>query len=315
MRVASWFIGDLGPRLIDRLCRIAVNSRVNVIITMTRHRALLRVQRSTPTIEGAGVHLFRAFGHSDTEVLDPFLMLDHFHSSDPRDYMEGFPLHPHRGIETVTYVLSGRIEHQDSIGNKGEIGEGDVQWMTAGRGIMHQEMPKRTDDPMQGFQLWVNLPRELKMMPPRYRDVKSSTIPLIKPEEGVEVKLIAGSLDGIKGPVRDLVVKVELFDVRLSGDADVSLPVKEGDNAFAYVFEGSGHFEEGSRHMLEDRDLAIFDKGEEVWAKASRGGCRFLFAHGEPLHEPLAWGGPIVMNTRGELDLAFDELRRGTFVR
>ncbi len=282
---------------------------------MTRQMAILRVQRSTPTIEGAGVHLFRAFSHSETELLDPFLMLDHFRSSEPKDYMEGFPMHPHRGIETVTYVLSGKIEHQDSIGNRGEIGPGDVQWMTAGRGIMHQEMPQRTNDALNGFQLWVNLPRAHKMMQPRYRDLKSGDIPLVRPDKGVEVKIIAGSLEGVDGPVRDLVVKVDLFDVRLSGDADISLPVRDGDNAFAYVFEGSGHFEEGGRHLLHDRELAIFGKGEEVWAKAGRDGCRFIFAHGQPLREPIAWGGPVVMNTREELDEAFDELRRGTFVR
>ncbi|HUL38745.1 MAG TPA: pirin family protein [Methanomassiliicoccales archaeon] len=282
---------------------------------MARHRAVLRVQRGLPTMEGAGVHLFRAFGHSETALLDPFLMLDHFRSSDPKDYMEGFPMHPHRGIETVTYVLSGRIEHQDSIGNKGVIGPGDLQWMTAGSGIMHQEMPRRTEGQLNGFQLWVNLPRAHKMIPPRYRDVKSGAIPTVRPEEGAEVKVIAGSLDGVKGPVKDLVVEVELFDVHLSGDADVSIPVRERDNAFAYVFEGTGHFEEGSRHVLEDHELAIFEKGEEVWAKAGRGGCRFLFAHGEPLHESIAWGGPIVMNTREELDQAFEELERGTFIR
>lgn len=286
-----------------------------MIACMTRQRSLLRVQRGLPTIEGAGVHLFRAFGHSETDLLDPFLLLDHFRSSDPADYMRGFPMHPHRGIETVTYVLSGRIEHQDSIGNKGEIGPGDVQWMTAGSGIMHQEMPRRTDGQLNGFQLWVNLPRAQKMTPPRYRDVKSGTIPVDKPEKGVDIKIIAGSLDGIKGPVKELVVKVELFDVHLSGDADISIPVKEGENAFAYVYEGSGHFEEGSRHMLEDRELAIFDKGEEVWAKAGRTGCRFLFAHGEPLREPISWGGPIVMNSREELERAFEELERGTFIR
>lgn len=268
-----------------------------------------------PTIEGAGVHLFRAFGHSETELLDPFLMLDHFRSSDPKDYMEGFPLHPHRGIETVTYVISGRIEHEDSIGNKGVIGPGDVLWMTAGRGIMHQEMPKRTEEPMNGFQLWVNLPRAHKMMPPRYLDIKSSSIPTLRPEKGVEIKVIAGALDDIKGPVKDLVVKVELFDIHLSGDADISLQMKRGENVFAYVFEGSGHFEEGSRHTIQDRDLAIFDDGDEIWAKAGREGCRFLFAHGEPLHEPIAWRGPIVMNSREELDQSFDDLERGTFIR
>jgi hypothetical protein len=281
---------------------------------MTRQRSIERVHRSVPTIEGAGVHLFRAFGHAETELLDPFLMLDHFRSSDPREYMDGFPMHPHRGIETVTYLLSGSIEHQDSIGNKGEISAGDVQWMTAGRGILHQEMPRRTDDLLHGFQLWVNLPRAHKMMPPRYRDVKSDQIPSAKPEGGVDVKVVAGSFNGVQGPVKDLTVKVEYFDVHLSADADISFPVRNGRGAFAYVFEGSGHFEEGGRHVVEDRELVIFGQGDEVWAKAGRKGCRFLFAHGEPLREPIAWGGPIVMNTREELDLAFKELRSGSFV-
>lgn len=282
---------------------------------MRSSRPILRSKTSEPTIEGAGVHLFRAFGHQDTMLLDPFLMLDHFRSSDPREYMAGFPLHPHRGIETVTYVLSGRIEHQDSIGNKGVISEGDLQWMTAGSGILHQEMPQSTDDPLHGFQLWVNLPKAHKMMPPRYREVKSGEIPQAMLEDGAEVKVIAGSLAGVTGPVRDLVVKVELYDVRLAQDVDVSLPAKAGDHAFAYVYEGSGHFEEGGRHALEDRHLAIFDDGEEVWAKAGRRGCRFLFAHGEPLREPIAWGGPIVMNTEKELERSFAELRSGMFIR
>jgi redox-sensitive bicupin YhaK (pirin superfamily) len=286
-----------------------------VITIMTRQRAVHRLHGSLPTVEGAGVHLFRAFGHSETGLLDPFLMLDHFRSSDPRDYMEGFPMHPHRGIETVTYVLSGRIEHQDSLGNKGEISAGEVQWMTAGSGILHQEMPKRTDEPMHGFQLWINLPRAHKMIPPRYRDVKSSMIPIAKPEMGVEVKVIAGALNGATGPVKDLVVPVELFDVWLSAEADASFSVKNEDHAFAYVFEGSGYFEEGGRHVVEDRQLVIFGEGDEVWAKASRRGCRFLFAHGRPLHEPIAWGGPIVMNSREELDQSFEELRLGKFIR
>jgi len=282
---------------------------------MRRSRPVIRSKTSEPTTEGAGVHLFRAFGHQDTMHLDPFLMLDHFRSSDPREYMAGFPMHPHRGIETVTYVLSGRIEHQDSIGNKGVISEGDVQWMTAGSGILHQEMPQRTDDPLHGFQLWVNLPKAHKMMPPRYREVKSSEIPEARLEDGAEVKVIAGSLAGVTGPVRDLVVKVELFDVSLAQDVDVSLPAKPEDHAFVYIFEGSGHFEEGSRHALEDRHLAIFDDGGEIWAKAGRGGCRFLFAHGEPLREPIAWGGPIVMNTEKELERSFAELRSGKFIQ
>lgn len=242
-------------------------------------------------------------------------MLDHFRSSDPKDYEAGFPFHPHRGIETVTYILSGAVEHQDSIGNRGVITAGDVQWMTAGSGILHQEMPRRMEEELHGFQLWVNLPRASKMMPPRYQDIKRSDIPVAMPEEGVKVMVIAGQLGGKSGPVRDLVVPVECFDVDLASNVDFTLPVPSGDHAFAYVFEGSGHFEEGSKHAVESFHVAMFGDGSEVWAKAGMKGCRFLFVHGTPLREPISWGGPVVMNTQEELDQAFEEIRSGNFIK
>jgi len=261
------------------------------------------------------VRLRRAFGHDETDFLDPFLMLDHFRSSDPQDYEAGFPFHPHRGIETVTYMLSGAVEHQDSIGNRGVIAAGDVQWMTAGSGILHQEMPRRTKEELHGIQLWINLPRTSKMMSPRYREVKREDIPVVVPDEGVQVRVIAGLLAGRSGPVRDLVVPVECFDVDLAPNVDVALPVPLGDHAFAYVFDGGGHFAEGSKHAVEAFHVVMFGEGKEVWTKAGRKGCRFLFAHGTPLREPIAWGGPVVMNTQEELDQAFEEIRSGNFIK
>jgi redox-sensitive bicupin YhaK (pirin superfamily) len=266
-------------------------------------------------LEGAGVHLKRAIGHEDVHRLDPFLMLDDFHSDDPDDYISGFPLHPHRGMETVTYVLRGAMEHQDSIGNRGVISSGDVQWMTAGSGILHQEMPRRYDGMMQGFQLWINLPRSHKMMPPRYRDIKAITIPTYGHEEGIEVKVIAGKVDGVQGPVRDLVVDVEYLDVGLGPNRDFVHEVPSGRTAFAYVFEGGGYFEEGGKRLVGTEQVVLFADGQEIWANAGDQGVRFLFASGTPLREPLAWRGPVVMNTQSELEQAFEELRRGTFVK
>jgi redox-sensitive bicupin YhaK (pirin superfamily) len=278
-------------------------------------RSVLREQMSKPTTEGAGVRLRRAFGHAEAGDLDPFLMLDHFRSSDPQDYQAGFPFHPHRGIETVTYMISGEVEHEDSLGHRGVIGPGDVQWMTAGSGILHQEMPRRTKGELHGFQLWVNLPRASKMMPPRYRELRAGDIPLIPIEQGVEVKLISGALEGRQGPVVDLMVRVRLMDVRLGPETDLTLQLPPRDHAFAYVYEGSAHFEEGSKHAVEANHVAILGGGDEIWAKAGQRGCRFLLAHGEAIGEPIAWGGPIVMNTRQELDQAFEEIRRGTFIK
>lgn len=277
-------------------------------------RSVLKVLESRHFTEGAGVRLRRAFGHGETEQLDPFLMLDHFRSSDPRDYEAGFPFHPHRGIETVTYVLHGHIEHQDSLGNRGSIGPGDVQWMTAGSGILHQEMPRVTSEGLHGFQLWVNLPRTKKMMPPRYRDVRSADIPWAGLGPGARGRVIAGSLGGRGGPVRDLVVEVGLYDVELASGAKVAIPAPGGHHAFAYVFEGEGLIGGGGTRV-GPRSTAVMGAGGMVELEAGKEGCRCLMAHGAPLNEPIAWGGPIVMSTKQGLDEAFEELRLGTFIR
>ncbi len=264
-------------------------------------------------MDGAGVHLYRVFGNDQIERLDPFLLLDDIHSSNPDDYLAGFPEHPHRGMETVTYMISGSIAHRDSLGNKGTIRSGDVQWMTAGSGIIHKEMPERYDGMLQGFQLWVNLPKKNKLMSPRYRGIPSNAIPKVKLENDVEVKIIAGRLSEVEGPVQDLVVPVDYFDVLMPGGSKFTHRVQNGRNSFAYVFHGGVSDGEGS--TARTGHLAIISSGEDVVFEADREGARFLLASGEPLKEPIAWGGPIVMNTEQELSEASIELRKGTFVR
>ncbi len=264
-------------------------------------------------MDGAGVHLYRVFGNDQIERLDPFLLLDDIHSSNPDDYLAGFPEHPHRGMETVTYMISGSIAHRDSLGNKGTIQSGDVQWMTAGSGIIHREMPERYDGMLQGFQLWVNLPKKNKLMSPRYRGIPSNAIPKVKMENGIEVKIIAGRLSEVEGPVKDLVVPVDYFDVLMPGGSKFTHRVQNGRNSFAYVFQGGVSDGEGS--IARTGHLAIISPGEDVAFEADREGARFLLASGEPLKEPIAWGGPIVMNTEQELSEASSELRKGTFVR
>lgn len=270
---------------------------------------------SRATIEGAGVRLRRAIGPGEVVNADPFLLLDDFSSSDPADYLAGFPWHPHRGIETVTYMIRGEVEHGDSIGNKGVIRSGDVQWMTAGGGILHQEMPRRYNGMMQGFQLWVNLPASEKMMNPRYRDVISDSIQSHSLSRGVEVKIIAGKLDGTGGPVKDLVVEAEYMDVSLAPNRQFDHAIKKGNTAFSYIFEGDGRFDETSQKKYGQQELVLYDDGDTVNVKAGSNGLRFLMVSGRPLREPVAWGGPIVMNTDEELDLAFRELRVGTFIK
>jgi hypothetical protein len=277
---------------------------------MTDHARIVKVQSAMPTSEGAGVRLYRAFGHGETKLADPFMMLDDFHSTDPDDYLAGFPFHPHRGIETVTYVDSGLIEHQDSLGNKGTIGSGDVQWMTAGSGILHQEMPQRWEGMMQGLQLWVNLPRARKMMTPRYRDVKAREIPVAE-FAGGKAKVVAGEFGGVHGPVRDLMVRVQLFIVSLGPRGTFEHPVAPGDNGFAYAFKGDATIE---TERLGRMQVAFVSEGA-VAVTAGDEGCSFLFASGTPLRESIAWGGPIAMNTQEELNQAFRELRQGIFVR
>ncbi len=273
-------------------------------------RTVTKVLKSRPTLEGAGVRLKRVFNGGEVRLVDPFLLLDHFGSDDPEDYLKGFPWHPHRGIETVTYMLTGEVEHGDSMGNSGVIGSGDVQWMTAGSGIIHQEMPKRYEGLMQGFQLWVNLPARKKMMAPRYRGITADQIPTWE-KEGIKLKVIAGNVEGTQGPVRDLVVNVEYFDVELKAGSRFERATDKGLTVFAYVIDGSAYC--GST-ILGAENYALFGKGDRV-AIGTKEGARFLFVTGKPLNEPVAWGGPIVMNTEDELVKAFEELELGTFVK
>lgn len=280
-------------------------------------RRVLRVLPSKEAIEGAGVHLRRAFGHREVPTLDPFLLLDDFRSENPAEYIAGFPWHPHRGIETVTYMLDGYVEHEDSLGNKGVIGSGDVQWMTSGSGIIHQEMPKFRDpkDPfMGGFQLWVNLPSSSKMMGPRYQEVKRASIPEVEPVKGVIARVIAGEVAGTRGPVRDIVVEPEYLDVRLAPGATFDHPIKAGHTAFAYVLRGKGRFDEDAGE-IESENLVIYDDGDRVRIVAAGEPLRFLLVSGKPIGEPVAWWGPIVMNTQKELETAIQEFREGTFIK
>jgi redox-sensitive bicupin YhaK (pirin superfamily) len=266
-------------------------------------------------MEGAGVRLKRVFGFQEVKGLDPFLLLDDFGSDDPDDYIAGFPWHPHRGIETVTYMLSGEVEHGDSLGNKGTIKSGDMQWMTAGSGIIHQEMPKRFKGTMRGFQLWVNLPARSKMMDPRYRDVTRDRIVEVSPSGGVKLRIIAGEVDGVRGPVQDVVANPEYLDITLEPGAAFERETPAGHTVFAYVIGGQGSFGDNSRKFFADGQLALFSDGDRISARASPEGIRFLLVSGKPLNEPVAWRGPIVMNTDEELQAAFEEYANGTFIK
>jgi len=265
------------------------------------------------TIEGAGVVLTRMFGNREAGSMDPFLLLDDFGSDDPADYIAGFPWHPHRGIETVTYILAGDVEHGDSLGNRGTIGAGDVQWMTAGSGVIHQEMPQLYTGRSRGFQLWVNLPASDKMTDQRYRGVLSSEMPEID-REGVRIKVIAGEIGGTRGPVKDLVVDAAYFDVEATPGLRSELPVDSDHTVFAFVFEGSVFFGDGSR-AIDSGGLVVFEKGDSIFFATRETGARFLLVSGMPIGEPIAWGGPIVMNTEAELAQAFREYREGTFIK
>ncbi|MHA1615620.1 MAG: pirin family protein [Candidatus Thorarchaeota archaeon] len=281
---------------------------------MTSVRRIKMILPSKQTSEGAGVSLKRVFGHQEVAHTDPFLLLDHFGSNNPDDYIAGFPWHPHRGIETITYMLDGRVEHGDSLGNEGVIESGDVQWMTAGSGIIHQEMPKRYEGMMMGFQLWANLPSHQKMMHPRYRDVKKDTIPEVTLDNGAKVKIICGEMSGIKGPVQDIVTEPQYYDIELPPGTDFKHFVKEGHNVFAYVFEGRGLFGE-AKEEVGTETLALFDEGEYVVISSQKEKLRLLLISGKPIGEPVAWYGPIVMNTNEELDIAFREYKNGTFIK
>jgi len=300
---------------------------------MIKTREIAKVRKSTPTIEGAGVHLKRAFGFSQVPTFDPFLMLDDFRSDIPAHYLKGFPWHPHRGIETITYAIRGEIEHGDSMGNKGIISSGDVQWMTAGSGIIHQEMPKGDNKgSMGGFQLWANLPKSHKMMDPRYRGLKSPEIPEVVQGNGTKIRVICGNVDGQQGAVRDIVIDPEYLDVTVPAHAEFKHPTKRGHTVFAYVIDGKGYFckekkpfsydMEGSNYFdmkrdpfLVNGDLVLFHDGDEVMVTTEGDPVRFLLISGKPIGEPVAWYGPIVMNTNEELRIAFEEFNNGTFVR
>ena len=296
-------------------------------------RAIKRVVEATPTIEGAGVRLRRAFGFGNTDDFDPFLLLDDFRNDNPSDYLAGFPWHPHRGIETITYVLAGTVSHGDSLGNQGTLAAGDVQWMTAGSGILHQEMPKGNQQgQMHGFQLLANLPSSLKMTAPRYQDVSSQDIPEVTDDDGTRVRVICGSFWDKKGPVDGIAADPRYLDVWIPAEHRKTLPVETDRQGFAYVFEGSGNFRDASDPMpiktdhvgetdpmvsydAGNRSLVLFDRGDEVTVEAGPEGIRFLLVSGKPLKEPVAWQGPIVMNTRDELRQAYAELQDGTFIK
>src|ERR1700730_2060667 len=298
-------------------------------------RPVKRIVKSTPAIEGAGVKLHRAFGFGNTGEFDPFLLLDDFRNDRPDDYRAGFPWHPHRGIETITYVLAGTVDHGDSLGNQGTLGAGDVQWMTAGSGILHQEMPK--GDPrgrMHGFQLWANLPSSLKITAPRYQDIAAKEIPDVVDDDGTRVRVICGDFWGKRGPVDGTAAEPRYLDVSVAAGRRKTFPVETSRHAFAYVFEGSGTFSGASqpfgvltekenpdgdealiRERTGNRSLVVFDNGDEVTVQAGEGGIRFLLVSGKPIEEPVAWYGPIVMNARAQLEQAVAELNNGTFIK
>src|SRR5688572_24459843 len=296
-------------------------------------RPVKRIIESKPAIEGAGVKLHRAFGFGDTADFDPFVLFDDFRNDRPADYLAGFPWHPHRGIETITYVLTGTVEHGDSLGNRGLLGSGDVQWMTAGRGIVHQEMPKGdAAGRMHGFQLWANLPASLKMTAPRYQEVKAAEIPEIIDDDGTRARLVCGTFWGKRGPVEGIAADPTYLDVTVPAGKRKTLPVETTRHAFAYVFAGSGKFCNASEPLAvptegvgwsdtslpteaENRSLVLFDRGDEVTVQAGDDGIRFLLISGKPLKEPVAWYGPIVMNTQEQLRQAFEEIQQGTFLK
>ncbi len=300
---------------------------------MPEVRNIRKVFKSKPTLEGAGVHLKRVFGFSEVPLFDPFLLLDDFGSDNPDHYLKGFPWHPHRGIETITYVLNGNVEHGDSLGNKGTISTGDVQWMTAGSGIVHQEMPKGDKSgKLHGFQLWANLPASQKMMAPRYRDITSDQIPNVKLSNGTTIKIISGDVSGTIGPVQDIVIEPEYIDVAVPANSEFRHTTKPGHTVLAYITDGQGYFckeansftyeLEGRNNVDFQRDpffsgetIVLFDDGDEIVVFTESHSVRFLLISGKPIGEPVAWYGPIVMNTNEELEIAFEEYKQGTFLK
>jgi redox-sensitive bicupin YhaK (pirin superfamily) len=291
-------------------------------------RPVKQIIESRPTMEGAGVKLHRGFGFGDTSEFDPFLLFDDFRNDRPDDYIAGFPWHPHRGIETITYVLTGTVDHGDSLGNRGSLGAGDIQWMTAGSGIMHQEMPKGDQQGrMHGFQLWANLPASLKMTKPRYQDVPAKDVPEVTDDDGTKARIVCGEFWGQKGPVEGVAAEPRYLDISVPPRTRRVLPVESSRHAFAYVFAGSGTFRDASapravrnelmddEYDLSNRSLVLFDSGDEIVVESGDEGIRFLLVSGQPIEEPVAWYGPIVMNTQTELRQAMRELQLGTFIR
>lgn len=297
-------------------------------------RSIKKIWKSEPVVEGAGVHLRRAFGFHELPLLDPFLLFDDFRSHNPQEYLAGFPWHPHRGIETITYMLDGEVEHGDSMGNQGFITAGDVQWMTAGSGIIHQEMPKGTSKgDMLGFQLWANLPARSKMMDPRYQEIKQKQIPIVSTQEGVKIKVICGQVNGTAGPVQDILTSPSYLDVEVAAGKSFIHPVTPGHTVFAYVIDGEGYFDQARTPFAHeaagvnyfdmtppcacgDGSLVLYERdGSHIQVTTDQRSVRFLLASGQPLNEPIAWYGPIVMNTQEELRQAFKEYREGTFVK
>jgi redox-sensitive bicupin YhaK (pirin superfamily) len=300
---------------------------------MNQPRRIQRVSASKPTMEGAGVRLRRAFGFGDTSLTDPFLLLDDFRGEHPRDYLKGFPWHPHRGIETITYMLEGTVEHGDSMGNSGTIGAGDAQWMTAGSGIIHQEMPKPgARGRMGGFQLWANLPASRKMMDPRYRDITRADIPVVESAGGVRTRVLCGMVSGTRGPVQDVVIEPEYLDVTIPPGGRFEHPTPPGHTVFAYLFEGralfcdqknpysyeaegTGYFDLERSPWVESEHLVLLADGDRLVVSTEEKAARFLLISGKPLREPVAWYGPIVMNSQEELRVAFEEYQQGTFIK
>ncbi|MFW9799091.1 MAG: pirin family protein [Candidatus Thorarchaeota archaeon] len=282
---------------------------------MGQVRLIEEVLKSKPTLEGAGVRLKRALGFYQVPMFDPFLLLDDFHSDNPDDYIAGFPWHPHRGIETITYMLHGEVRHGDSLGNSGVIGSGDVQWMTAGSGIIHEEMPERQNGLLWGFQLWANLPASHKMMDPRYRDVQAETIPEVAIGEAARVRIICGEVEGAKGPVQDIVTDPEYLDVTVNPHSEFRHSVKPGHTVFAYVITGTGYFDTDKTETYGAERVILYGDGDEIVISNDHEPLRFLLISGKPIGEPVAWRGPIVMNTQEELHVAFEEYRNGTFIK
>ena len=300
---------------------------------MSSVRKIRKAFKSVPTIEGAGVHLKRAFGFSEVPMFDPFLLLDDFRSDVPEQYLPGFPWHPHRGIETITYMLEGKVEHGDSMGNKGVINPGSVQWMTAGSGIIHQEMPKGDRrGVMGGFQLWANLPRTHKMIDPRYRGIEAADIPDVELKNGVKIKIVCGTVTDTRGPIKDIVIDPEYLDISVPAHTTYSHPTKKDHTVFAYVIDGNGYFcqekdpftyEMRGKNYFDlqreplagDGTLLLFEEGNELIISTENDSIRLLLVSGKPIHEPVAWYGPIVMNTRKELQIAIEEFQQGTFIK